>query len=288
MDPLFELLRPARLTVVVDIGANPIDTAPPYRSMLQQRLCRVVGFEPQDNALATLNRQKSDLETYLPYVVGDGAAATLRQCQHSGMTGLFEPDPNILSHFPVFTTLGRVLGEIPVVTRRLDDIAEITDLDFLKIDVQGSELAVFQNGRNRLSKAVAIQTEVSFLPLYKGQPVFGDVDLELRAQGFVPHTFVSQFKLLIAPMQFKDPYFGLNQVVEADIVYVRDFTRAESMEPEQLKHLAMVAHHCYGSFDLALNCIMQLVKRGIMERSVGERYLQSVNARASAARPGMP
>jgi hypothetical protein len=52
-DPLFKLLRPERLTAVVDIGANPIDGDPPYQSMLEKRLCRVVGFEPQSEALAS-------------------------------------------------------------------------------------------------------------------------------------------------------------------------------------------------------------------------------------------
>ncbi len=62
-DPLFQLLRPERLTAIVDIGANPIDGDPPYKSMLQVRLCRVVGFEPQPEALAALNARKSDHET---------------------------------------------------------------------------------------------------------------------------------------------------------------------------------------------------------------------------------
>jgi hypothetical protein len=48
---LTQLLCPARLTEVVDIGANPIDGDPPYRTMLHQGLCRVTGFEPQPEAL---------------------------------------------------------------------------------------------------------------------------------------------------------------------------------------------------------------------------------------------
>jgi len=62
-DPLFELLRPQRLTAMVDIGANPIDGDPPYKTMLGRRLCTVTGFEPQVEALAALNARKSDLET---------------------------------------------------------------------------------------------------------------------------------------------------------------------------------------------------------------------------------
>ncbi len=45
--PLLDLLKPQRITEIVDIGANPIDGDPPYKRLLEYRLCRVTGFEPQ-------------------------------------------------------------------------------------------------------------------------------------------------------------------------------------------------------------------------------------------------
>ena len=77
MDPLVNLLRADRLTSIVDIGANPIDGDPPYKEMLRQRSCRVIGFDPHPIALERLNASKSTLETYLPYAVGDGEVHTL-------------------------------------------------------------------------------------------------------------------------------------------------------------------------------------------------------------------
>ncbi|MFN5721393.1 MAG: FkbM family methyltransferase, partial [Bradyrhizobium sp.] len=176
-DPLSTLLAAERLTAVVDIGANPIDV-PPYLPLLQKRLCRLFGFEPQPSALAELNAHKSELETYLPHVVGSGEQARLRVCAAPGMTSLLEPDPVMLKHFQGFNEWARIIADSRIATHRLDDIGEIDAMDYLKIDVQGSELAVFQNGRRRLAEAVVIQTEVSFLPLYKKQPVFGEIDLE--------------------------------------------------------------------------------------------------------------
>jgi FkbM family methyltransferase len=277
-DPLFNLIRPERLTAVVDVGANPIDGDPPYKAMLAKRLCRVVGFEPQQDALASLNARKSDHETYLPYVVGDGSNGSLRVCRASGMTSLFRPDQRALRHFAGFSEWGQVVQEIPVSTCRLDDVLELDELDFLKIDVQGSELAVFMHARQRLSRAVAVQAEVSFLPLYEGQPVFGDVDLELRKQGFVPHAFSAIKKWMIAPLSTGDPYAALNQLLEADIVYVRDFTRPEALSTEQLKHLALIAHHCYGSWDLAVNCLHHLAGRGAAPADSLSRYLASIKS----------
>ncbi|MET0875618.1 MAG: FkbM family methyltransferase [Tardiphaga sp.] len=277
-DKLTALLQPARLTAIVDIGANPIDGDPPYKAMLQGRICRVTGFDPHPQALAQLNAAKSDLETYLPYAVGDGGGHTLNICRGLGFASLLQPDARTLTHFPNFSELGRVIDRITLATRRLDDIAEITAIDLLKIDIQGSELSVFRNGRARLAKAVAIQTEVSFVPLYEKQPVFGEVDLELRSLGFIPHMFAAINKKMIAPMLGPDPGAAFNQLVEADVVYVRNFIAAEAMDDEQLKHLALIAHHCYGSFDLALNCIHHLAMRNAVTPDAKNRYVALLQA----------
>jgi FkbM family methyltransferase len=272
---LVEFLSLQRPTEVVDVGANPIDGDPPYTPMLSTGLCRVTGFEPQEQALLELQRRKGPNEQYLPYAVGDGGTHTLNICDGSGMTSLFEPDPSTLALFDVLRPLGEVTRRVPLRTRKLDDISEIRHLDFLKIDIQGGELAVFKGGTVKLSEAVVVQTEVSFVTLYKGQPSLGDVDLELRRQGFIPHCFAGVKQWPIAPCVVGgDPRQALNQLLEADIVYVRDFARPELMSDEQLKHLALIVHHCYGSYDLAMRCMMLLEQRQALETPALDWYRQ--------------
>lgn len=273
------LLSPERLTDVVDVGANPIDDEPPYAPMLAAGLCRVTGFEPQHEVLLELQRRKGPRECYLPYAVGDGDAHTLNICRGSGMTSLFELDPATLDLFEFLKPFAQVIERVLLQTRRLDDISEIQHVDFLKIDIQGGELAVFKGGKAKLAETVAIQTEISFVKLYKGQPGLGDIDLELRSQGFLPHCFAAIKRLPIAPCLINnDPRQGLNQLLEADIVYVRDFTVADSMTDEQLKHLALIAHHCYQSFDLALRCVMLLEQRQALAAGTQQRYLEILSA----------
>ena len=115
---------------------------------------------------------------------------------------------------------------------------------------------------------------MSFITLYKDQPTLGDIDLELRRQGFVPHCFAQIKKWPIAPCVINgNPRLALNQLLEADIVYVRDFSQPQSMSDEQLKHLALIAHHCYGSFDLALRCVMLLEQRKALQLGSQNFYL---------------
>jgi FkbM family methyltransferase len=276
---LLEFLSPVRLTEVVDIGANPIDGDPPYKPMLDARLCRVTGFEPQEKALAKLNQTKGDLERYLPYVLFDGSPQTLKVCRAPGMTSLFEPDPVNLSLFDYLRPLGTVLERIDLPTQRLDDVGEIEILDFLKMDIQGAELTVLQCGRSKLAETVVVQTEVSFTTIYKDQPSFGDIDIELRRQGFVPHCFVGLRKWPIAPYMLEDnPLRPLNHLFETDAVYVRDIARPELMSDEQLKHLALIAYVCYGSKDLAVRMMVHLVARGAISRQSLATFLEQLKA----------
>lgn len=270
-----DLLSPSRLTHVVDVGANPLDGGkPPYLPMLKAGLCHVTGFEPQQQALLALLLKQGANELYLPYAVGDGRATTLKVCRATGMTSLLEPDPTMLGLFPSLQPHGEVVARVPLETHRLDDISEIEHVHLLKIDVQGSELTVFQHGQQKLAEAVTIQTEVSFVALYRDQPSFGEVDSELRGQGFIPHCFAGVSRRPIGDFEVGDtalPWF--NQLTDADIVYMRDVTRPDVMTDEQLKHLGLIAHHCYRSIDLAFRCVQLLEERQAVEDGSAQRYL---------------
>lgn len=277
MDFLQQLLGMGRLTEVVDIGANPIDGDPPYKSMLKQRMCRVTGFEPQPEAFAKLNEAKGPNERYLPFAVGDGETHTLNVCRASGMTSLYELQTDTLKMFPFFQKAGEVLERVPVLTHALDALSDIEHLDFLKIDIQGAELSVFQHGTQKLANAVMVQTEVSFIPLYKDQPVLGDVDLELRRQGFVPHCFAAIKRWPVSPCMLNgSPFHALNQLLEADLVYMRDLRFPERFTDDMLKHLAMVSYHCYNSFDISMRCIELLQLRGRLAHNAVANFTKAI------------
>jgi FkbM family methyltransferase len=271
---LSEFLAPANLTEIVDIGANPIDGDPPYKKMLAANLCRVIGFEPQLEALKQLNEVKTDLETYLPYVIGTGSQKTLHRCMYSGWTSLLEPDEAALDAFPAFRNNAAVLEKIPVDPRPLDSILEVKNIDFLKLDVQGSELDCLKSGIEKLSSCAFIQLEISFVTLYKNQPGFGEIDLFLRNLGFIPHCFAALKQWPIAPLVLNNnPTQPLNQLLEADLVYVKNFIQPSNITNEQLKQIALIAHYCFGSFDLAARSIEILEFRGVLPKASVNHYI---------------
>lgn len=276
-DFLHGLLNPESLTTIVDVGANPIDGDPPYKQMLDRELCQIIGFEPQQDALQELLQNKGPLETYLPYGIGDGERHTLYCCAASGMTSLYKPDQNYLSIFNDFETLGEVTSTEIISTKRLDEVTEISDMDMLKIDIQGSELAVFESGRSKLAQTVVIQTEVSFMPLYENQPMFWEIDRELRQQGFIPHAFASVKRWPISPYSHpENDRLAVNQLLEADVVYVKDFVNAQSLTDEQVKQIALIMHHCFRSHDLVMRCLSTLSGRGVISESALKHYRRHI------------
>lgn len=73
--------------------------------------------------------------------------------------------------------------ELPMY--RLDDVVPIeANLDFLKMDVQGAEIAVLEGATKLLPNIKWIYLEVSFVPCNEGAPLFDVVFDYLRNKGY--------------------------------------------------------------------------------------------------------
>ena len=78
---------------------------------------------------------------------------------------------------------------IKVQTDTIDHFCErmsIESIDILKLDVQGAELLVLEGARRMLEnkKINLIFTEVEFIEIYKGQPLFHEITAFLSAYNY--------------------------------------------------------------------------------------------------------
>jgi len=259
---------------VVDIGASPIDGAPPYQPLFDAERVELVGFEPDKQQFAALEALGQEHATYLPDAIGDGDEHDLHICCIPGMTSLLEPDMEVLKHFHGFDEWGQVVRKERIPTRRLDDIPEARGCDYMKIDVQGGELAILENAHEVLADCLVVHIEVQFVPFYKDQPLFAELDLALREAGFWLHRFTPIQSRVFKPMLINgDMYAGLSQVLWSDGVYVKRFTEFPSMETPALEKIALIAHDLYGSIDLA-----SLALKAIDARDGGERQTRYTSA----------
>jgi hypothetical protein len=96
-----------------------------------------------------------------------------------------------------------------------------------------------------------IDAEVQFVPLYKGVPLFGEIDSYLRSKGFLLHR-LSQVGRTFKPLVFmNDVTAMLSQILWGEAVYVRDFMQFDQLSGAALLKLATILHEAYRSVDMA-------------------------------------
>ena len=236
---------------ILDIGAA-LDEKPPYQSLVDAGRARIVGFEPDAKECEKLNRTYGEPHRFFPFFAGDGNPAVFHETNWALTGSLYEPNTPLLEKFNNLAEVVSPVATHAIETKRIDDIPGIGNVDFIKIDVQGAELLVLRNALKALSGALLIQAEVEFVELYRGQPMFADVDSFLRSQGFQFHAFNGfsgrAFKPLVAN---NDPNAGVRQVLWSDALYVRDWMRLPALDELKLMKYAVLAHDVLQSCDLA-------------------------------------
>jgi FkbM family methyltransferase len=263
---------------VMDVGAAVIAEVPYYKRLLELGFAHLHAFEGDLRHIQKIKQTWGANVTVHGDFLFDGAEHQLYLAKpESGMTSLFKPNLSALKFFNGFEAFGTIEKVETVQTCRLDDLA-IPNLNLIKMDIQGAELTVLKNGTNKLRDCLAVQLEVSWVCLYENQPSFGEVDVWMRAQGFAPHSVLELKRWSIAPTIFNNNFRQPgNQLLESDIVYVRDPLQLHLLTVDNLKKFATIAHYCLKSPDLCVFVLLELEKRGALPRDGHSRYATRYN-----------
>jgi FkbM family methyltransferase len=248
-----------RPIVVMDIGARSgiqsFWTSSPYP-------IKVIGFEPDEEECRLLNNELLSSEhpkdaptvTYYPVALGrERAKRKLYLYKDRRLSSFFLPNLSLLNHFPLDQLLMpeafSIDAEVAVDCVPLDEFCpreEINDVDFIKIDTQGSEMEILQGGPETLRKTFAVAIEVEFAPIYEKQPLFADVDSFLRGQGFSMFDLSRFWWKRSVPPEID----SRGQMIFADAIYLRDLWNREAShyfwqalveEPERIERAIVIA-----------------------------------------------
>ncbi len=282
----FEVFPQTERIEVVDCGAMLIaGTHELYIPLVHAARARLTAFEPDAAGSARLREKFGHPHRILPHFLGAGGPATFHETEAAMCSSLYPPNERLLGFYPDVLRPMRLKATHAVETRRLDSIENLERIDFLKLDVQGAELDVLRGAGHLLHDVLVIQTEVEFVPLYKGQPLFADIDAFLRASGFQFHAFGGIARRFVWPFQkvAGSPLQGMNQTLWADALYIRDLTKITDLAPERRMIFAALMHELCGSLDVALLTLQSL--EGTMPDLDVATYRHRVMNEALSAKP---
>jgi FkbM family methyltransferase len=179
---LTALLAHLQIETVLDVGAHVGEFGSRLRRLGYAG--QIISFEPVAASYASLAHQAARDERWVTHQVALG-----RSDGHQPIT---VPAASVLASFrPFVATLPSALqgvGDLRLETvqvARLDSFP-VAGRTLLKLDTQGWDLEVLEGATGILSAVLAVQTELSVLPLYEGAPTMLEALPRLRELGFVP------------------------------------------------------------------------------------------------------
>jgi len=209
------LLERLKVSCVLDVGAN--------LGQFRERITRrsgwrgpVVSFEPIRRYFEALKAAGAGRPDWRAVQAALGAAneeRTITLFDSPGLASLRTPKLEAMRDLLPRQEV-RVIDHERIRVQRLADVLDeaTAGLDarrlFLKIDTQGYELEVLEGAGAVLERVVAIQAELSLLPIYDGMPGFTEVIERAKRLGFEPTG--------LYPVT-RDP---LARLIEVDCVFV--------------------------------------------------------------------
>lgn len=208
--------------VLVDVGARggvKRNWAP------ARRYLRVLGFEPdrrEYDSLVSRARAGGAPDEYFNVALHhERGAVPLYLARDRGLSSIFPPDRAFLDAFPDaarFDTDEVQEVQVDSLDNQLRERG-IDGIDFVKVDTQGSELFVLQGAAGALeASGLGVEVEVEFTPLYRGQPLFADVDTFMRGLGYHLFDLKPCYWKRAAGWQLGGAY---GQLVWADALYLK-------------------------------------------------------------------
>jgi len=244
---------------IFEIGALPIEGQnEPFHQLIDLFPgSQIVAFETNPEVCEKLNNSETSNLKYYPVTLGKKEeVSTFYETNHPMCSSLYKPDENLMGLYHNLE-VASLKSASSVETTSLDHFVKtnnINDVDFIKIDIQGAELDVFEGGAHTLKDVIFIVSEVEFIPLYIDQPLFGDVNSFLNKQKFSFHKFLGISGRPLRPILVgNDPNFP-SQHMWSDAIFIKNIFKIPELSSEKLLKMGILSY-MYGSPDLAFYCL---------------------------------
>lgn len=249
---------------ILEIGAVPLGGEPePFYQLLDLFPgSQITAFEVDKELCDKLNKtSRPGIQFFATALGRTEETRAFYETRHPMCSSLYQPDEKLIGLYNNFE-VAHLKSIESIETVSLDYFAEQNDIgsvDFIKIDIQGAELDVFQGGRKVLDQIVAMVCEVEFIPLYIDQPLFGDVCSFLGKEHIMFHKFLGLAGRALSPIVLDKNPNAATQHMWSDAVFIRDIFKISELSPQKLLKLGLLAQ-LFGSPDLSYRCFQHYDK----------------------------
>lgn len=199
---------------LLDVGAS--GGFKEYWKPLQER-SHIIGFEPDQRAYSELlkSNKYANFDVINTALLDREKKSDFFLTKKQQLSSVFLPNIELLSDYREANRFD-IIDHVKIKCDCIDNLVKNNklpaEIDFIKLDTQGSELKILKGAENSLLNTVyGIEVEIEFLELYKDQPLFADVDNYIRSLGFDLYD--------IRPCLWKRKYSKMNDQSKGQIIF---------------------------------------------------------------------
>lgn len=223
---------------------------------------RIACFEPEADeaeSLATAGDARWASFEVLPFAVGGQSGPAMLYVPESPYAAsLLQHNAEMIDQFGR-SNLHAVRETFPVQTKTLDDLRDaqvIGRADYIKIDVEGAELAILKSGIQTLKDCIAMKVECSFISQRMSQPLTWEVAQFLMEQGFdvMDIDDIHRWRRRSLPAHpyriLSEMEYSRGQVAQCDLILLKSWKNI--LDTDQALRLVIISA-ALGFFDYAIS-----------------------------------
>jgi FkbM family methyltransferase len=201
------------IRTILDIGADQGEVALELHRILPE--AALYAFEPLPDRFRRLQKRLSGLPRHQCLALALASAPgtlTMQRNEFSPSSSLLELTEAHRSAFPFAAHTSSVEVKVETLDRATSNLLLEPPI-LVKVDVQGYEDQVLAGASRVLRTTKVLIVELSFVELYAGQPLFGEMCDRLRGMGF---TYEGAWD------QLRDPRDG--RILQQDAIFINQQT----------------------------------------------------------------
>jgi len=264
---LIQISRPGK-PIFVDIGSLPLSGFNRFDDYVRLSDPIIYSIEAQ----GSFERFSTAGEFHaISEVVADGRMQNFHRTYFPACSSILEPNLKVAKNFSGLSQMLEVKAKNRMPSTRLDDLIPRGPVALMKMDCQGAERLILENGLVTLEATALLFIEVNFYELYIDQPLQSEMFDFLRGKGF---SFVSfdDFKTNTFHINWGAAGDGGVQTA-ADAIFIRNFDYLRAASNEVLLNTLQAVMILTRNINL-----MKLLCRIIDEReNFANQYLLQLN-----------
>jgi FkbM family methyltransferase len=251
--------------VVVDAGAR-YGLHPTWADLQGVVEFHLFEMDPAEAMRLQRKYQADSLITVYPLALYScDTTLNYRVNQHHALNSVFPSNDELLRQNEYKVSDFTVTDGGTAEARSIDSLFSGRDLHFLKLDVEGAEAEVIRGATEKLTTStLGVRSEVTFAPIYRDAPMFGDINSLLLDLGFELLNLDYTGAGNKAGRFTKPGRYG--KLMSTDAVWVvsndRLFTARGDRLRDDMVRLALFLMN-NGATDLAIDMLLRAVRDGI-------------------------